>query len=113
MKEGKIMKKIISCVILTVVLMTVVFGNIAYASSEIGIEPGQSMPDFSVSLTDGSTAVLSDILKEKDLVVLNIFASWCGPCEKEFPEMENVYQANKDRMEIISVSSLFKSSLKS
>ena len=104
MKEGKIMKKIISCVILTVVLMTVVFGNIAYASSEIGIEPGQSMPDFSVSLTDGSTAVLSDILKEKDLVVLNIFASWCGPCEKEFPEMENVYQANKDRMEIISVS---------
>ena len=98
------MKKIISCLILTIVLMTVVFGNITFASSRIGIEPGEVIPDFTVSLTDGTTATLSDILKEKDLVVLNIFASWCGPCEKEFPDMENVYQANKDRMEILSVS---------
>ena len=84
------MKKIISCLILTIVLMTVVFGNITFASSRIGIEPGEIIPDFTVSLTDGTTATLSDILKEKDLVVLNIFASWCGPCEKEFPDMENV-----------------------
>ncbi len=98
------MKKIISCAILTIALMTAVFVNITFASSGIGIEPGQIMPDFTVSLTDGTTATLSDILKEKDLVVLNIFASWCGPCEKEFPDMENVYQANKDRMVILSVS---------
>ena len=98
------MKKIISCLILTIVLMTVVFSNITFASSRIGIEPGEVIPDFPVALTDGTTATLSDILKEKDLVVLNIFASWCGPCEKEFPDMENVYQANKDRMEIVSVS---------
>ncbi len=104
MKEGKIMKKIISCVILTIILMTAVFGNIAYADTGVGVEPGQAMPDFTVSLTDETAATLSDILKEKDLVVLNIFATWCGPCEKEFPDMENVYQANKDRMEIISVS---------
>ena len=96
------MKKLVS--ILLVVLLIAALGCSAYADSGIGVEPGQAMPDFTVSLTDGTSATLSELLKEKDLVVLNIFASWCGPCEREFPEMEAVYQANSDRMVIVSVS---------
>ena len=79
-------------------------GNAASTDTGTGLELGQTMPDFTVSLTDGTSATMSETLKEKDLVVLNIFASWCGPCEREFPGMESVYQANKDRVEIISVS---------
>ena len=79
-------------------------GNAASTDTGIGLELGQAMPDFTVPLTDGTSATMSGTLKEKDLVVLNIFASWCGPCEREFPGMESVYQANKDRVEIISVS---------
>ena len=94
--------KLISIVM--VVLLVAALGVNAIAESNIGVQPGQAMPDFTVSLTDGSTATLSDLLKEKDLVVLNIFASWCGPCEREFPEMEEVYQANSDKMVIVSVS---------
>ena len=96
------MKKLIS--ILLAVLLIAVLGATAYADAGVGVEPGEAMPDFTVSLTDGSTATLSELLKEKDLVVLNIFASWCGPCEREFPDMETVYQANSDRMVILSVS---------
>ena len=96
------MKKLI-CILL-VVLMLTALGAAAYADSGIGVEPGQPMPDFTVQLTDGTTATLSALLKEKDLVVLNIFASWCGPCEREFPEMEAVYQAHSDKMVIVSVS---------
>ena len=87
------------------VLMLVTLNCTAFADAGgIGIEPGQTMPDFTVSLTDGTTATLSELLKEKDLVVLNVFATWCGPCEKEFPEMEKTYQAHSDRMVILSVS---------
>ena len=96
------MKKLIS--ILLAVLLIAALSGTAFAETGIGVEPGQAMPDFTVSLTDGTTATLSELLKEKDLVVLNIFASWCGPCEREFPEMETVYQANSDRMVILSVS---------
>ena len=95
------MKKLI-CILL-VVLMLTALGAAAYADSGIGVEPGQPMPDFTVQLTDGTTATLSALLKEKDLVVLNIFASWCGPCEREFPEMEAVYQAHSDKMVVVSV----------
>ena len=97
------MKKLLS-VILLVLLLTTAVGGTAYADTGIGIEPGDAMPDFTVTLTDGSTATLSELLKEKDLVVLNLFASWCGPCKREFPEMDAVYQASKDRMEIIALS---------
>ena len=96
------MKKLI-CMVMAVLLLASLSAA-AFADSGIGIEPGQHMADFTVSLTDGTTATLSELLKEKDLVVLNIFASWCGPCENEFPEMEKIYQANKDRMEIVAVS---------
>ena len=96
------MKKLI-CMVMAVLLLASLSAA-AFADSGIGVEPGQHMADFTVSLTDGTTATLSELLKEKDLVVLNIFASWCGPCENEFPEMEKIYQANKDRMEIVAVS---------
>ena len=96
------MKKLI-CILLALLLFASL-GAAAYADSGIGVEPGQPMPDFTVQLTDGTTATLSALLKEKDLVVLNIFASWCGPCEREFPEMEAVYQAHSDKMVIVSVS---------
>ncbi|MBO5638833.1 MAG: TlpA family protein disulfide reductase [Oscillospiraceae bacterium] len=97
------MKKLLS-VVLLVVLLTTALNVTAYADTGLGIEPGDNMPDFTVPLTDGTTATLSELLQEKDLVVLNVFASWCGPCKREFPEMETVYQANKDRMEIVAVS---------
>ena len=96
------MKKLIAF-IMTFVLIAAL-GCAAYADSGIGVEPGKPMPDFTVSLTDGTTATLSELLKENELVVLNVFASYCGPCEREFPEMEAVYQANRDHMVILSVS---------
>ena len=97
------MKKLI-CILLIVLMMTAL-GCTAFAETGgIGVEAGQTMPDFTVSLTDGTSATLSELLKEKDLVVLNVFATWCKPCESEFPDMERVYQANSDRMVILSVS---------
>jgi len=73
-------------------------------SIDLSVSKGQEAPDFVLPLTDGSEAKLSELLKDKEVVVLNIFASWCGPCEKEFPDMEKTYQKYKDKMEIVAVS---------
>lgn len=94
------MKKYIS--LLLVVLMLAGLGCTAFAEQKV--DAGQTMPDFTVSLTDGTTATLSELLKENKLVVLNIFATWCGPCEREFPEMEESFQAHQDEMVILSLS---------
>ena len=100
-KGLKIMKKII-CILLTLLLLAGLSCT-AFAAQE-GIQPGDTMPDFTVALSDGTSATLSELLKENDLVVLNVFATWCGPCKLEFPEMEKTYQAHRDRMVILSVS---------
>ena len=65
---------------------------------------GSEVPDFTVTTTEGEERTLSRILEEKEVVVLNIFTTWCGPCEIEFPEFESTYQKYKDKMEIISLS---------
>ena len=97
------MKKTV-CILLAVLLLTALCGTAFAASDNAPANPGDTMPDFTVSLTDGTTATLSELLKEKELVVLNVFATWCGPCEREFPDMEKTYQAYSDRIEILSVS---------
>ena len=97
------MKRILS--LLCAVLLLVCLGAAAFADAgEPNLKVGDTMPDFTVSLTDGTTATLSELLKENDLVVLNFFASWCKPCENEFPDMEKTYRANSDRMVIVSLS---------
>ena len=93
------------CVLLAVLMMVVMcFAGCGSKDPDIGVKTGDTMPDFTVTLTDGTDVSLHELLEENDLVVLNVFASWCHPCENEFPEMESVYQANRDQMVILSVS---------
>ena len=80
--------------------LCLVFACAARAESLVG----SPCPDFTVTLTDGTQITLSKLLEEKQLVVLNVFASWCPPCRAEFPEMESVYRAYAGQIEILAVS---------
>ncbi len=67
-------------------------------------ELGEPMPDFSFTDINGTEHTLSETLQEKKLVMLNIWATWCGPCESEFPFMEQAYEQYKDDVEIFALS---------
>ncbi len=38
------------------------------------------------------------------VVVFNFWATWCGPCREEFPDLVRLYNENKDRLVLVSVS---------
>ena len=65
---------------------------------------GDVMHDFSMVTSDGTTFNLSHVLAEKELVVINFWATWCGPCKSEFPAMHNALLEYKDSVDCIAVS---------
>lgn len=65
---------------------------------------GSTLEDFTVISADGESVTLSDVLKEKDVVLINLWATWCSACCHEFPMMEEAYLQYRDQVEIIALS---------
>jgi peroxiredoxin len=59
------------------------------------IKIGETMPDFSVVDLTGKTVKFSDVTRDKKVVLLNFWASWCGPCRVEMPGFEKLYNEQK------------------
>lgn len=55
---------------------------------------GFSAPDFTLELLGGGEVTLSDLRGQ--VVMVNLWASWCPPCRQEMPDIEQVYQDFKD-----------------
>lgn len=70
----------------------------------LGLEFSAFMEDFSVETADGGTFTFSEALKEKDLVLINLWATWCGPCGSEFPYLEEAYREYQDDAAVIALS---------
>lgn len=86
------MKKIL--VILFVMVASVTL--FAQDQQESLLKNGDKVPDFKVTSLEGKEISISE-LKGK-VVLVNFFATWCGPCMKELPEVESqLWPKFKDR----------------
>ena len=67
------------------------------------VETTESLaPDFTVYDAEGNVYRLSDFRGKP--VVLNFWASWCGPCKSEMPDFEAAYQKYKDSVHFLMVN---------
>jgi peroxiredoxin len=91
-------------IVLMFVLTGLIFAEQISFSEYLLVEKNKKAPDFS----------LYDVIKrekhslagnrDKKLVLINFFATYCGPCKLEFPGFVRLYDKNKDKIEILAVS---------
>ncbi len=71
------------------------------SSATLGL--GDVMYDFTVTTSKGEKFTLSEVLKEKKLVVLNFWYTTCSWCLEEFPVMNEVYKDYADDVAIVAL----------
>ena len=67
------------------------------------IAEGDAYRDFTVSLADGGEFTLSD--HEGKVILLNFWATWCGPCVGEMPAFEQLQETYGEDLVLLAVNS--------
>jgi thiol-disulfide isomerase/thioredoxin len=61
-----------------------------------------TLSDFSAETMSGKK-VDQGIFKDYDITMVNVWATWCGPCAQELPEIQELYEQTPDNVNIISI----------
>lgn len=73
------------------------------SAAPLGNQPGQRLPDFSLALMDGGEFSLNACRGKA--VILNLWATWCGPCVKELPYFQRLHENYPDEAAVLAIHS--------
>ncbi|MGG0938631.1 TlpA disulfide reductase family protein [Brevibacillus centrosporus] len=97
------MKKLL-VVLIIIVLAVLAFYNNQSKKGTLDQIPkvGFSAPNFSLTALDKQTY---GIAGERDKpVIINFWASWCGPCRQEAPDLKAVYEKYQDKLDFYAIN---------
>lgn len=63
---------------------------------------GLLMPDFNVKKLDGSQVTLGSL--DGKPIFINFWASWCGPCQAEMPDIQSIYRERGQRISLLTIN---------
>lgn len=79
-----------------------IIGDLA---TEKRVAVGSMYTDFTLANFSGDSISLSDFVGKSDYILIDFWASWCGPCIQSFPELKKLYNNYKGvRFDILGVS---------
>ena len=90
---------ILSTLIFTL-LLSLPFQEASAQQSSKNPSDFKDAPNFSLETMDGDTFTLAE--QKGKVIVLNIWATWCGPCRKEIPDFMEIHKEMKDKGVVIA-----------
>ncbi len=112
-KREKILLPVLAVIVLLAVLalfnlpekVEAVYENTPVESTlPVGKEVGMLAPDFTAPLySDGGEISLSDLRGK--IVIVNFWATWCGPCVKELPHFEEIHKKYTGDVYVVALHS--------
>lgn len=72
------------------------------ASDSTASDTNGLAPDFTVLDLEGNSVKLSDYFGKP--IIINFWATWCGPCKSELPAFSNMYEKYKDEVHFLFVN---------
>lgn len=70
--------------------------QITQAETAYNLQPGKPYIDYNVRTNDGKLVPISSLIKGK-VALIDLWASWCGPCRRHSIDMIPVYEKYKDK----------------
>lgn len=72
--------------------------------AELLTAPGKSFVDFGALTPAGDSLYLHQLVGSKPYLLIDFWATWCGPCRASMPALKELYAEASDRLEILGVS---------
>lgn len=102
MRKNRLILRTIILLVLVLAVGYTVYANFSKDSPDKAVV-GKQAPDFVLKDLNGEKHTLSDF--EGKGVLLNFWATWCPPCQREMPYMNKLYEEYKNKgVEIIAVN---------
>lgn len=76
---------------------------IASNNAKLATQAGAKFTDFEVTY-NGTTHHLSDIVGKGTPVLVDFWASWCGPCRREMPNLKAIHEKYGERLKVLGVA---------
>jgi peroxiredoxin len=99
-------KRTVWMVLLGSVLGLAALGGSALATSHLNQQEDSQAgkeaplaPDFTLRTLEGERITLSELRGQ--VILLNFWATWCGPCRREIPDLSRIYTAYKEQGVVI------------